>query len=108
MPDLESLNETSDYSGFMSTNVSEALQKMALRQLFTSETYHIRDGLDEYDGDYTHFEKLDPSTITADMKHMLKVAERRLKEEEDKQEAQERLRQVEQEQEQEQIMENEE
>jgi len=71
MPDLETLDETSDYAGFMSINVSEELRKLALRKLFHSETYNIRDGLDEYDGDYTHFEKLDPSIITADMQHRL-------------------------------------
>lgn len=71
MPDLETLDETSDYAGFMSMNVSEELRKLALRKLFHSETYNIRDGLDEYDGDYTHFEKLDSSIITADMQHRL-------------------------------------
>jgi hypothetical protein len=54
------------------------LRKMALRKLFASETYNERDGLDEYDGDYTHFEKLDPTTITADMKHMIRVEAERL------------------------------
>ena len=78
MPDIETLNEGSDFSGFMSTNVSEALRKMALRKLFQGESYNIRDGLDEYDGDYTTFEKLDPSVITADMKHMIEVESERL------------------------------
>lgn len=69
MPDISSLDENSDFSQFMSNNVSEALRKIALRKLFQGETYNIRDGLDEYDGDYTSFEKLDPGTITADMKY---------------------------------------
>ena len=73
MPSIESLGEESDYSGFMSTNVSEALRTLALQKLFHTPTYNVRDGLDEYDGDYTSFEKLDPSVITADMRHLLEV-----------------------------------
>jgi hypothetical protein len=86
MPDLETLGEDSDYSGFMSSNVSEALRKIALQTLFHGKSYNIRDGLDEYDGDYTSFEKLDPSVITADMRHLMEVeAEKLLAKEEEKQ-----------------------
>lgn len=79
MPNLDSMNEQADFSQFMSTSVSEGLRKLALRKLFHGEAYNVRDGLDEYDGDYTHFEKLDPTTITADMKHMMAVEEEKLK-----------------------------
>lgn len=79
MPNLDSMNEQADFSQFMSTSVSEGLRKLALRKLFHGEAYNIRDGLDEYDGDYTYFEKLDPTTITADMKHMMAVEEEKLK-----------------------------
>ena len=78
MPDLETLNENSDFSGFMSTAVSEQLRKMALRKLFHGKSYNIRDGLDEYDGDYTSFEKLEPNVITCDMKHLLEVEAKKL------------------------------
>ena len=95
MPDIETLNEDSDFSGFMSTGVSETLRKMALQKLFHGKSYNVRDGLDEYDGDYTSFEKLDPSVITCDMKHLLEVeAEKLLAEEKEKEEA-ERLAQAE-------------
>ncbi len=77
MPDVETLHEESDYSGFMSTSVSEGLRKMALDKLFHGKSYNIRDGLDEYDGDYTYFEKLDPTTITSDMHHMIEVEAKR-------------------------------
>jgi len=73
MPDIETLDEESDFSGFMSTGVSETLRKMALQKLFQGKNYNIRDGLDEYDGDYTNFEKLDSSVITCDMKHLIEV-----------------------------------
>lgn len=78
MPDVETLDEDSDYEGFMSINVSEGLRKIALQKLFHGKSYNIRDGLDEYDGDYTFFEKLDPSVITADMKHMIGVEAKKL------------------------------
>lgn len=73
MPDLESLNEESDFSGFLSKNVSDTLRKQALRKLFCCDTYNVCDGLDDYASDYTKFEKLDPSIITADMKHRLEM-----------------------------------
>jgi hypothetical protein len=79
MPDVETLNEDSDFSGFMSTGVSETLRKMALQKLFHGKSYNVRDGLDEYDGDYTSFEKLDPSVITCDMKHILEVEAEKLR-----------------------------
>lgn len=79
MPDIASLNDDSDFSQFMSTNVSESLRKLALHKLFHGKAYNLRDGLDEYDGDYTSFEKLDPGTITADMKHRLQLEAEKLK-----------------------------
>ena len=79
MPDVNSLDESSDFSKFMSTNVSEGLRKIALHKLFHGESYNVRDGLDEYDGDYTYFEKLDPNTITSDMKHLMEVEAEKLK-----------------------------
>jgi len=87
MPDVETLGENSDYAGFMSINVSEKLRKIALKKLFHGKSYNVCDGLDEYDGNYTNFEKLDPSVITCDMKHLLKVeAEKLLTKEMDKKE----------------------
>lgn len=89
MPDIKTLGEDSDYSGFMSINVSEELRKIALKKLFHGKSYNLRDGLDEYDGNYSssNFEKLDPAIITCDMKHLLKVEAEKLlaKEAEEKQ-----------------------
>jgi hypothetical protein len=82
MPDVEMLTEDSDYASFMSSNVSEGLRKMALAKLFHGKAYNFRDGLDEYDDDYTFFEKLDSSTITSDMKHMVEVEVKRAREKE--------------------------
>ena len=78
MPPIESLTEDSDYSGFLSPKVSEALRKQALRKLFRSSAFNICDGLDDYDGDYTKFEKLG-NIVTADMKHQIEMeAQRRM------------------------------
>lgn len=52
MPPLDTLNEDSDYSGFFSEGVSEALRRLALRKLFRAAKFGVRDGLDDYDADY--------------------------------------------------------
>lgn len=84
MPPIESLNEDSDYSGFMSSGVSDELRNLALRKLFKAPQFNIRDGLDEYDEDFTSFEKLG-DILTCDMKHQLELeAKKKLEEEADK------------------------
>lgn len=67
MPPIESLSSDSDISGFFSEGVSAALKKAALRHVFLQPKYNVRDGLNDYDGDYTVFEPLG-DTITSDMK----------------------------------------
>jgi len=79
MPDLDSLGEDSDFTGFMSPGVSDKLRNLALRKLFHAPVFNIRDGLDEYDEDYTSFEKLG-DIVTCDMKHQIEVQERKLRE----------------------------
>ena len=79
MPDIESLTEESDYSGFMSAGVSDELRNLALRKLFRAPVFNIRDGLDEYDEDYTYFEKLG-DIVTCDMKHQVEMQEQKLRE----------------------------
>jgi hypothetical protein len=58
MPSLESLNEESDYSGFLSPGVSDGLQRLALRKLFGAAKFQVRDGLDDYDTDYNLLQPL--------------------------------------------------
>ena len=84
MPDVETLNEDSDFSGFMSTSVSEGLRNMALKKLFMGKSYNVCDGLDDYDGDYTVFDKMPADMVTSDMKHMIGVeAKKQLAKEEE-------------------------
>jgi len=79
MPPIETLTEDSDYSGFLSPGVSEALRKQALRKLFHSASCNICDGLDDYDEDFTKFAELG-DIITADMKHQLEMEAQRIRE----------------------------
>lgn len=76
MPPIESLDEESDYSGFLSPNVSEELRKRALRKLFSSAVFNQVDGLDDYDEDFTKFEPLG-DLVTADMKHQMEMEAKR-------------------------------
>lgn len=53
MPDLDSLNQESDYSPFLSPGVSEELRNLALRKLFHLPEFNLRDGLNDYDDDFS-------------------------------------------------------
>jgi hypothetical protein len=68
MPSIEDLTDDDDYSAFFSPRVSPGLRKKALARLFRSPKFNIRDGLDDYDDDYTMFKPLG-GTITAEMRH---------------------------------------
>lgn len=83
LPDLESLGADSDYSAFMAPGVDEGLRRQALRKLFSSPQYNVRDGLDDYCDDFTQWKSLG-DIVTADMRHHLeraaRLAERALEE----------------------------
>ena len=72
MPAIDTLNSESDFSMFMSSGVTDTLRNLALKQLFKAPLFNLRDGLDEYDEDYTFFEKLG-DTVTCDMKHQIEM-----------------------------------
>ena len=78
MPPIDSLDENSDYSGFLSPGVSEGLRRRALRKLFMSAVFNVRDGLDDYDEDFTNFEALG-DIVTSDMKHQAEMEAERAK-----------------------------
>lgn len=75
MPPLEALDSDSDYTGFLSSRVSESLRRAALRKLFHGVEFNVVDGLDEYADDFTVFEPLG-GLITADMRHQLETEAR--------------------------------
>ena len=68
MPDIDTLNGESDFSPFFSDGVSKELRNRALKKLFFSGKFAARDGLDDYDDDFTYFEPLG-DTVTSDMKY---------------------------------------
>ena len=61
---------------FFSSRVSPELRRQALRRLFSLPIYNVRDGLNDYDDDFTRFEPLG-NTLTADMRHQLELREQR-------------------------------
>jgi len=65
LPSIESLNEDSDYSAFMNEDVPEDLRRLALRKLWRL-TPGVRDGLDDYDDDYTIAEMVGEAIRSAD------------------------------------------
>lgn len=79
MPALETLDEHSDYSGFLSPGVSEQLRQAALRKLFHLPQLNVVDGLDDYAEDYRVFAPLG-DIVTADMRHRREMEEQRARE----------------------------
>ena len=76
MPEINTIHGDSDVAGFLSPGVSEELRKMALRRVFHAAAFNVTDGLDDYDEDFTRFEKLG-DIITSDMRHQLEMEEER-------------------------------
>ena len=72
LPSIDSLDENSDYSAFLSSDVSADVQRKALRKLFQSPKFNVRDGLDDYDLDFTNPEPLG-NIITAEMRHRMRI-----------------------------------
>lgn len=78
MPPVETLDQNSDYSQFLSPKVSEKLRQAALRKLFQLPGMNIVDGLDDYADDYTYFVPLG-NIITSDMRHHMEREAEKLK-----------------------------
>ncbi len=76
MPPLETLEFGSDFSGFLSPDVSDPVRRAALRKLFHSSELNIVDGLDDYAEDYATFSPLG-AIVTADMRHLIEVEARK-------------------------------
>ncbi len=73
MPPIESLDENADYSPFLSPRVSSDLRRLALRKLFHSPKFNLRDGLNDYDEDYTCFAGLG-DTVAAELRQAVASA----------------------------------
>ena len=77
LPPIESLGEDSHYGAFLASDVPADLQRKALRKLFQSPKFNVRDGLDDYDLDFSSPEPLG-DIVTAEMRHRLRVELERL------------------------------
>ena len=54
LPDIDSLDEKSDYTPFLKDGVPDKLKRLALRKLWTSNpAFAFLDGLDDYDEDFS-------------------------------------------------------
>jgi hypothetical protein len=58
LPSIDSLDENSELSMFLSDKVSESIKRQALRKIFHMDKFNVCDGLDDYAEDYTGFEAL--------------------------------------------------
>jgi hypothetical protein len=58
LPDPESLPPGSEVSRYLQEGVSQTLRRRALRRLWQADHYQVRDGLDDYDGDYSQLEPM--------------------------------------------------
>lgn len=63
MPSIESLHHDSDFHQFFSPGVSEELRKLALRKLFLLPEFNIRDGLNDYDEDFSKMPELTKAVV---------------------------------------------
>jgi len=76
MPSLDSLDQDSDYSPFLSRGVSPELRQTALRQLFRQPKFNVETCLDDFQDDFLNFQPLG-DIVTADMRHMAEVEAQR-------------------------------
>ena len=82
MPEVKKLTSESDISMFFNRGVSKTARNAAFKYLFQLPKYNIRDGLNDYDEDYTYFEPLG-DTVTCDMKFHKERKEREAREAEE-------------------------
>jgi hypothetical protein len=69
LPDIDSLDETSDFTPFMAEGVPEILRRRALRKLWRlNPVFAHLDGLNDYDQDFT-----DAATVLPNLKSIYKV-----------------------------------
>lgn len=69
LPDIDSLDETSDFTQFLQEGVPEALRRKALRKLWRlNPVFANLDGLNDYDEDFT-----DAATVVEGLKTMYQV-----------------------------------
>ena len=83
LPDPDTLPAGSDFSAFMVPGVSAALRRRALRRLWATGNYNVRDGLDDYDADFTQQLKPVASELAGKLRRWANKAEETLEKLED-------------------------
>lgn len=78
LPDPETLEAGSDFSGYMVPGVSSALRRRALKRLWATGNYNVRDGLDDYDLDYRQQLKPMASELAGKLRRWAKKADESL------------------------------
>ncbi len=68
LPDPETLEAGSDFSAFMAPGVSGPLRRQALKRLWATGNYNVRDGLDDYDADYNQLLKPMSSGLASNLR----------------------------------------
>lgn len=75
LPDPDTLEPDSDFKSFLQSGVSPELKRRALRRMFTAEHFNVRDGLDDYDQDFSKMRKLSSETTAQLRRWMNKLTE---------------------------------
>ncbi|MCA1773689.1 MAG: DUF3306 domain-containing protein [Halomonas sp.] len=75
LPDPETLEAGSDFTGYMVPGVSSALRRRALKRLWATGNYNVRDGLDDYDMDYRQQLKPMASELAGKLRRWAKKAD---------------------------------
>lgn len=71
MQDVNSIDGNTNVSAFFSEGVSEKLRKQALKAMFLKPEFNVRDGMDDYDLDYTDVKELS-SDVAAGLRNWFK------------------------------------
>lgn len=71
MQDVGAIDGNSNVSAFFSEGVSEKLRKQALKAMFLKPEFNVRDGMDDYDLDYTDVKELS-SDVAAGLRKWFK------------------------------------
>ncbi|WP_229483209.1 DUF3306 domain-containing protein [Massilia horti] len=72
LEDVATLTADADFSDFVSQGVDKAVQRLAMKKLFSDPHFHVMDGLDVYIDDYTKSEQI-PAAMLAQLAHARSV-----------------------------------
>lgn len=75
LADPDTLDPSSDFKAYLAPGVSPELKRRALRRMFTASQYNVRDGLDDYDQDFTLMRDLSPEIASKLRSWMNQLAE---------------------------------